>query len=351
MMLGDLGACVIKVERPETGDDTRGWGPPFAADGQAAYFKSVNRNKLSIALDLRVAHDQVVLRSLLLDADIVIDNFLPHLLSRYGIDKGAELARNSRLIWCTISGFGADSDRPGYDFVAQAESGWMAITGPEAGPPMKTGVALVDVMTGKDAAIAILGALAGRERGTVSDRQINISLMRSATAALINVAQNVAVSGVDAKRWGNAHPNLVPYQLFAAADRDIVIAVGTDAQWVVAMRALGLPALADDERLRTNAGRLEHRTHIVRTLSEQLRTQPAFHWMDALQLARVPCGLVRSVREALNDIPASPDTGVPPATGGISRYAPPNLNEHGEKIRRDHWSVFDHLPILAQTDV
>ncbi len=351
MMLGDLGASVIKVERPGIGDDTRGWGPPFGDDGQAAYFKSINRNKLSVALEFGDPTDQAVVRALVNDADIVVDNFLPHVLSRYGIDKGAELARNTRLIWCTISGFGADSDRPGYDFVVQAESGWMSITGPESGPPMKTGVALVDVMTGKDATIAVLAALAARERGTLSDRQLNISLAGSAAAALVNVAQNVAVSGNDAKRWGNAHPNLVPYQLFAAADRDIVIAVGSDAQWVAAMNALGLLHLANDETLRTNAGRLAHRARIVSALAEHLRTHSARHWMRTLQSARVPCGLVRSVREALVDIPASPERGMPPATNGTIRYAPPHLNEHGEIIRKYHWSVFDDLPILAQTDV
>ena len=188
MMLGDLGADVIKVERPGSGDDTRGWGPPFADDGDAAYFRSVNRNKLSITLDLQTEADSEVARMLLETADIVIDNFVPGQLSRYGIDKDAELARNTRLIWCSISGFGADSLRPGYDFVVQAESGWMSITGEVAGAPMKTGVALVDVMTGKDAAVAILAALVGRDRASAEARSIELSLAHSATAALVNAA-------------------------------------------------------------------------------------------------------------------------------------------------------------------
>ncbi|MBL0169434.1 MAG: CoA transferase [Gemmatimonadaceae bacterium] len=351
MMLGDLGAQVIKVERPENGDDTRGWGPPFAADGQSAYFRSTNRNKLSIALNLKDMDDNAVARSLVKSADIVIDNYLPEALSSYGLDKGAELASNTKLIWCTISGFGPGSDRPGYDYVVQAEAGWMAINGPEAGPPMKTGVALADVITGKDAAVAILAALAGRDAGRPIERQINISLNHSATAALVNVAQNALVSGTDAKRWGNAHPNLVPYQLFAAADRALVMAVGTDAQWTAAAQAIGLDALAADPDLARNAGRLAQRERVVTAIADRLRTQPAALWMARLQAARVPCGLVRTVREAIADYPASPVTGIASVTGGQIRYAPPSLDQHGELIRQNHWSVFDHVPILAEGDV
>lgn len=351
MMLGDLGAHVIKVERPESGDDTRGWGPPFANDGQSAYFRSVNRNKLSVALDLKRADDADVARKLLRDADIVIDNFLPGVLARYGLDKGAQLSLNPRLIWCTISGFGPDSQRPGYDFVVQAESGWMAITGPEAGPPSKSGVALADVITGKDAAVAILAALAGRDAGRHIDRQIDISLAHSATAALVNVAQNALVTGTDARRWGNAHPNLVPYQLFAAADRDIVIAVGSDTQWLAATRAMELHTLAGDASLATNSGRLVQRDRVVTEIAHRVRTQPAAVWMERLGQAGVPCGLVRSVREALTDVQSSPVTGVSPVTGGEIRVAPPDLDAHGELIRRHHWSAFDYVPILARQDV
>jgi crotonobetainyl-CoA:carnitine CoA-transferase CaiB-like acyl-CoA transferase len=351
MMLGDLGADVIKVERPGSGDDTRGWGPPFADDGDAAYFRSVNRNKLSITLDLQTEADSEVARMLLETADIVIDNFVPGQLSRYGIDKDAELARNTRLIWCSISGFGADSLRPGYDFVVQAESGWMSITGEVAGAPMKTGVALVDVMTGKDAAVAILAALVGRDRASAEARSIELSLAHSATAALVNAAQNVLVSGRDAKRWGNAHPNLVPYQLFEAADRPLVLAVGTDAQWVAAARAIGLDALADNPGLATNAGRVINREPLVAAIADQLREQPAQHWMERLSAAGVPCGLVRSVREALTDFPASAVTGVAPSGNGRVRYVSPKLNEHGKLIREKHWSAFTHLPILVSQDV
>ncbi len=348
MMLGDLGANVLKIERPGSGDETRGWGPPFDATGQSAYFLSVNRNKLSVALDFSTPTDHALLLALLLEADVVIDNFLPGVLARYGIDKDAALARNSQLIWCTISGFGAESSRPGYDFVVQAESGWMAITGDVDGEPMKTGVALVDVMTGKDAAIAILAALVARRAGVDAERRLEISLAGTAAAALVNVAQNSLVSGHEAKRWGNAHANLVPYQLFEAADRPIVIAVGSDAQWRAAAHVLELGTLIDDADVATNAGRLARRGEIVTTIAANVRAHPASYWMTRLTAVGVPCGLVRTVSEVLEHADASPVTGMAPATGGHLRYAPPVIDAHGELVRKFHWSAFDQVPILSQ---
>jgi len=341
MMLGDLGADIIKVERPETGDDTRGWGPPFDAAGSAAYFLSVNRNKLSLAADFARADDATLVRELIGGADVVIDNYLPGVLRRHGIDADALLAEHPRLIWCTISGFGPESRRPGYDFVVQAECGWMAITGPEQGPPTKTGVALADVIAGKDAAIAILAALHGRDNGAIANRRLHISLAHSATAALVNVAQNAAVTGKDARRWGNAHPNLVPYQLFDAADRPIVLAVGSDPQWLVAMRALGLPELADAADLATNAGRLARREEVVAAIASRIASANAETWMTALNAVGVPCGLVRSVAEALTDVDISATHGVSPATGGSIRRDPPALDAHGKEIRKMQWSAFN----------
>ena len=218
----------------------------------------------------------------------------------------------------------------------------MAITGPVEGPPTKTGVAFVDIIAGKDAATAILGALVGRERGQPIERSIHISLAHSATAALANVAQNTLVSGTEAKRWGNAHPNLVPYQLFAASDRDIVVAVGADAQWPLAARAIGLNDLAVDPALTTNAGRLANRDRVVLAISKQLSTQPATIWIDRLSNSGVPCGVVRTVTEALADVPdASSRTGVPPIAYGRVRLDPPHLNEHGKEICDKYWSVFE----------
>lgn len=350
MTLGDYGAQVIKVERPGTGDDTRGWGPPFDANGEAAYFQCANRNKLSLAANFADPADQALLRALIADADLVIDNFLPGVLARYTLDADTLLAENDRLIWCTISGFGPASARPGYDFVVQAEQGWMAITGEPEGAPMKAGVALADVLAGKDAIIALLALLAARERSAAplpaSARRVPVSLAHSALTGLANVAQNALVSGAEARRWGNAHPNLVPYQLFQAADRPLVLAVGTDAQWRSAAQVLGLPALAADESLAANAGRVRQRERVVTAIADRLRTAPAARWIAALEAAGVPCGVVRSVREALADSGAQPGWGIPPAAPGALRLLPPALDAHGALVRTHRWSAFDQLPIL-----
>jgi len=337
MILGDLGADVIKIERPVSGDETRGWGPPFDARGESAYFLATNRNKLSVAADLAAVTDRALVEHLLADADVVIENFRPGALARLGLDPRALLAKHPRLIWCTITGFGAESERAGYDFVVQAESGWMAITGEPNGAPMKVGVALADVLAGKDAAIAILAALAGGRRG---ERHLVISLLHSATAALVNVAQNALVSGSEAVRWGNAHPNLVPYQLFEAADRPIVIAVGSDAQFAACARALGLDALAADSALATNAGRLAQRTRVVGVISEVVRTRSAADWCRLLDAAGVPCGVVKPVLEALRAVEGSALSGVRPQSPGSVRLPPPRLNAHGAAVRAEGWAAF-----------
>ena len=341
MMLGDLGAQVIKVERPGSGDDTRGWGPPFDDRGESAYYLSVNRNKKSIVLDLDASADVAVITDLATRADVVVDNFRPGTLERRGIDPDLIVEVNPRLIWCTITGFGEESARAGYDLVVQAESGWMSITGDSAGDPTKVGIALADVIAGKDAAIAILAALAARDSLSPDERRIHISLAASATAALINVAQNALVTGSEARRWGNQHPNLVPYQLFHAADRPMVVAVGNDSQWKACARALELEALAEDESVATNAGRLRQRDRVVGAVSDKLRERPAAEWIAVLDRAAVPCGSVRSVLEALSDVSASPVTGIAPSVPGSVRLPPPRLDEHGEEIRSLGWGSFD----------
>jgi crotonobetainyl-CoA:carnitine CoA-transferase CaiB-like acyl-CoA transferase len=242
-------------------------------------------------------------------------------------------------VWCTISGFGAASTRPGYDFVVQAESGWMSITGEPAGAPMKHGIALADVVAGKDAAIAILAALVARASTGVG-RQVQVSLERSAEAALVNVAQNALVSGRAAARWGNAHANLVPYQSFEALDRALVIAVGNDAQWVSCARALGLDALADEPALRTNAGRVAARERVVAAVAEQVATRPAAEWIARLGAAGVPCGIVRTVLEVLASSGASALTGMPPSVPGAVRRPPPTLGEHSGIVRERGWGAF-----------
>ena len=339
MMLGDLGASVLKVERPDGGDDTRGWGPPFDERGQSAYFLSVNRNKLSLAADLADPADVELIRTLAGEADVVVENFRAGMLERRGLGAGELMSRNPALIWCTISGFGPGAARPGYDFVVQAESGWMSITGEPGGEPMKHGVALVDVITGKDAVIAILAALVERGR-TGRGRMVHVSLEASARAALVNVAQNALVSRTPPRRWGNAHANLVPYQLFEAADRPLVIAVGSDMQWLACARALGLDALAEEDALRTNAGRIAARERVVMEITRVLQSRRAAEWVARLDAAGVPCGIVRTVPEALAESGASPLTGLPPSVDGSVRRAPPGLGEHSRLVRERGWDAF-----------
>ena len=339
MLLGDLGANIIKVERPRSGDDTRGWGPPFDSTGESAYYLSVNRNKKSVAANLSSPADRELISTLISSADVVVDNFKRGMLARNGFDIPSILAAHPQLVWCTITGFGPDSDRAGYDFVVQAEQGWMAITGDPDGAPMKVGVALADVVAGKDACIAILAALVARGR-TGKGRHVTISLSASASAALVNVAQNALVSGEEPRRWGNGHPNLVPYQLFEASDRPLVIAVGNDAQWSACARALGLHTLANDPRLLTNAGRIADRGRVIATMTARIAERAASHWIALLDKAGVPCGVVRMVLESLRDIDATAQTGIAPSVPGTIRMPPPRLDEHGAEIRANGWAAF-----------
>jgi crotonobetainyl-CoA:carnitine CoA-transferase CaiB-like acyl-CoA transferase len=348
MLLGDLGADVIKVERPGAGDESRTWGPPFDDEGRSAYYLSVNRNKLGLSADLDDPSDRTVIETLLATADVVVDNFRPGMLERRGLSIDAWCSRRPELIWCTITGFGNGVDRPGYDFVAQAEAGWMAITGERAGEPMKVGVALADVLAGKDAAVAILGAYVRRLR-TGRGGRLSISLVDSARAALVNVAQNALVSGTDATRWGNAHPNLVPYQLFQASDKPIVVAVGSDAQWKACALALGLEQLATDPALATNAGRLAQRARIVSEFSQRIASEPAAQWRARLDAVGIPNGIVYTVLEALAHTNGSAVTGMPSSVGGTVRYAPPALGEHNDLIRRLGWDTFSQAPRWSET--
>ncbi|MGQ0647271.1 MAG: CaiB/BaiF CoA transferase family protein [Gemmatimonadaceae bacterium] len=343
MTLGDLGADVIKVERPGLGDESRGWGPPFDTRGESAYYLCCNRNKLGVAINLDVAEDRQLLVELIRGADVVLDNFKRGTLEERGIDPTALLRENHRLIWCTLTGFGPESDRLGYDFVVQAESGWMSITGEPDGTPMKTGVALADVLAGKDAAISVLGALAGRGLGrtqVAEQRRLFVSLAHSASAALVNVAQNYLVDGGNPKRWGNAHPNLVPYQLFRTADRHLVVAVGNDTQWQSCCRALDLPHLGSDPGLITNSGRLANRGRVVEEMARRVAQESAEHWITLLDREGVPCGIIRSVSEALATVSASALTGVAPSVPGSVRLPPPRLDEHGSAIRARGWGAF-----------
>jgi glutaryl-CoA transferase len=302
-LLGDLGARVWKVERPGDGDETRTWGPPFVGD-TSAYFLSVNRNKRSAALDFRDATHRSAIRRAAARADIVVENFLPGALAPFGLD--AESLRRDRpeLIVCSITGYGQDgpnADLPGYDAVLQGFVGLQSVTGEPDGPPLKVGVALIDVLTGAHAAAAILAALVGRLRfGTGA--HLDVALAEVGAHSLVNVAQAALSTGRPARRHGNAHPHIVPYQTFSAGDGALfVLAVGNDTQWTRLCEALGEPDLARDERFATNPGRVEHRVELVGRLSARFASAPRETWLARLRQAKVPAGPVREVHEAMAD--------------------------------------------------
>jgi crotonobetainyl-CoA:carnitine CoA-transferase CaiB-like acyl-CoA transferase len=362
MVLGDLGADVIKVERPGTGDDTRTWGPPWAQgpDGrESAYYLSVNRNKRSVAADLKSDEGRALVRRLARDADVVVENFAPGMLDGWGLGY-ADLSReNQGLVFCSITGYGSDgpeAGRPGYDFAVQARAGWMSITGEPEGTPVKVGVAVVDVLTGQNAAIAILAALRERD-GSGRGQRVEVSLFDSALAGLVNVTQAVLVTGNEPRRWGNAHVTIVPYQAFDAADRPFIVAVGNDAQWRRLCAAIGADDLAADERFATNPGRVEHREDVVTALAARFRTRPASEWLGMMEATGVPCAPVQTVGEALAD-PAAGDAlwpmqgatfGAVPIVASPLRFSrtpsalrdsAPALGEHTDSIQRMGWDTF-----------
>jgi crotonobetainyl-CoA:carnitine CoA-transferase CaiB-like acyl-CoA transferase len=296
-LLGDWGARVIKIEEPR-GDETRRWGPPFVGD-VSAYFLSINRNKESVTLDLKSEEGAEVARRLIERADVVVDNFLP---AQKESLRFAPRTINPKVIHCTIAGFDSDTDEantPGYDLLAQAGSGLMSITGEAKGEPMKIGVALADVLTAHYAFGAICAALRGRER-TGEGASLEISLFSAAIASLANVAQNALVTGKEAKRFGNAHPSIVPYQVFHASDRPFAVGAGTDRHFAqLCERVLRRPELAQDARFVTNVQRVNNREVLVAILENEFRTRTAAQWVGRCRRASIPASLVRGVREAL----------------------------------------------------
>ncbi len=361
MMLGDLGAEVIKVERPGEGDDTRTWGPPWAEGPEgreSAYYLCANRNKRSVVADLKTDGGRSLVRRLAGDADVLIENFFPGTMERWGLGYEQLAADNPGLVFCSVTGYGSEgpeAGRPGYDFAVQARAGWLAVTGEPEGEPMKAGMALADVLTGQNAAVAILAALRERDRSGRGQR-VEVALFDSALAGLVNVGQAALVTGREPRRWGNAHATIVPYQAFYAADGPFVLAVGNDAQWRRCCSALGLDAVADDPRFATNPLRVEHRETLVAMLEQRLGERPAAEWLDALEAAGVPCAPVQGVREALHD-PAftgrgglwemeGPTFGRTEGVGSPLRFSrtpgglrrpPPGLGEHTAEVEREGW--------------
>jgi len=312
-ILGDLGADVIKVERPKAGDDTRGWGPPFLADAEgkptkdAGYFLSVNRNKRSVTLDLAHPEGQAIVKRLAAISDIVVENFKAGTLARYGLDAASLRAVYPRLIYCSVTGFGQDGPRAeqaAYDFMIQAMGGLMSVSGERddapGGGPQKVGVPIVDLMTGMYAAVAVLAALARRNE-TGQGETIDLAMLDVQAAFLANQAMNWLVSGRTPKRGGNRHPNIQPQDVFATADGDFVLAVGNDGQFAKLCEVLGRPEWATDERFAKNASRVRNNPVLTPLLAERFRDFARAELMAALDAAGVPCGPINSIPEVFDD--------------------------------------------------
>ena len=307
MILGDLGAEVIKIENPDGGDDTRHWGPPFAGDA-AAYFVCTNRNKKSVAVNFAQPQGQSIVRELAAKSDVIVENFKFGGLAKFGLDYATLSATNPALIYCSISGYGRHSPLaalPGYDFVVQAEGGLMAVTGETEGKPMKVGVAVADLYAGMSAVQAILAALIARDRDGTG-QHIDMALFDCQLAMLANVGSAFLASGEEPRRYGNAHPTVVPYQAFDTADGTVVIAVGNDSQFATfCNKVLGRPDIAVDVSFCTNTGRVRNRTALLALLEPLVSARPTAHWLSALRAAGVPTGEVRSVGAALSSTEAA----------------------------------------------
>jgi crotonobetainyl-CoA:carnitine CoA-transferase CaiB-like acyl-CoA transferase len=312
-ILADLGAEVIKVERPKTGDDTRLWGPPWMKNNQgedtreAAYYQSANRNKLSVAIDISTAEGQELVRALAADSDVVIENYKAGSLKKYGLDYDSLNAINPKLVYCSITGFGQTGPRapePGYDFIIQGMGGLMSVTGEKddlpGGGPQKVGVAFADLTTGLYSTIAIQAALLNRTI-TGLGQYIDMALLDVQVATLANQGMNYLASGKVPGRYGNAHANIVPYQVFKAADQDFIIACGNDKQFVALSNAIGLPELPNDPRFTTNALRIKYRTEIGELLSAHFLSNNAKHWVEAIHAVKVPVGLINNLEQAFEE--------------------------------------------------
>jgi len=350
MTLADLGADIVKVEHPIGGDEARSWGPPYVG-GESAYFLSVNRSKRSVALDLKDPEGRELALDLCAGADVVIENFRPGGAARLGLDYETVRMRRPDVVYCTISGFGRREphDRPGYDFIVQAESGLMSITGDPEGVPTKVGVALVDVLTGLNAATAILAALHRRDR-TGEGELIEISLLDSTFAALVNVAENALVTDEEPERYGNAHPSIVPYQPFRASDGWIAVAAANDGLYKRLCSAIGRPDLAADERYATNEARVRNRAALVTELESVFAARSTEEWVELLLAAGVPAGKIRGVGEALRAAETATTSVSHPTAGRLELVAapfsllragveppspPPLLGEHTAEVLAD----------------
>ncbi len=355
MILGDMGAEVVKVEQPGRGDDTRAWGPPFQGP-EAAYFLAVNRNKRGLTLNLKEEKGRAILRKLIATSDVVIDNFKLGTLEAWGFDRAFFEREAPQAIRCSITGYGSTGPKaplPGYDFLLQAESGLMAITGEPKGEPMKLGVAIVDICTGLYATIAILGALNARNNGAPG-QHVEVSLHATGLSLLANVASNVLISGKPAGRYGNGHPNIVPYRSFRCADAEIAVAVGNDGQFGLFAGVVGHPEWAADPRFARNRDRVANRAELEGMIETEMRSRSAGEWIERLLGAGVPASRINAVHEALADEQTAASgmivdiehatagmfraLGVPMRFSGTPasvRSAPPTLGEHTDAILKE----------------
>lgn len=362
MLLADLGADVIKVEHPQGGDDTRQWGPPWL-DGESAYFLSVNRNKRSLTLNLKHQKGRELAHQLAISADILVENFKVGTMAKYGLDYETLSQQNPGVIYCSISGYGQngpDRDRAGYDFIVQAEAGLMSIIGPPEGPPYKVGVAIVDITAGMFASHAILAALYSRQQ-TGRGQMIDIALLDSQIAWLANVAQNYLVSGQAPKRYGNAHPNIVPYEVFQTSDGYLALGVGNDKQYQRLCDVAGRTDLRDDARFQTNPGRVTFRDELIPKLQEVFRSRPTATWIEQLSAKGIPVGPINDIPTVMQhpqvqarqmvQIIQRPDGKDVPQLGPVAKYSatpariyrhPPALGEHSQEILRQDLNLADH---------
>ncbi|OTG73817.1 CoA transferase [Acinetobacter sp. ANC 4169] len=362
-ILADLGAEVIKIERPHVGDDTRMWGPPWMPDQQgnatreSGYFQCANRNKYSVAVDISSIQGQEIIREIAKTADVVIENYKAGSLAKYGLDYASLSALNPKIVYCSITGFGQDGPRaeePGYDFIIQGMSGLMSITGEKDGEPgagaQKVGVAVVDIQTGLYSTIAIQAALLARLH-TGRGQYIDMSLLDVQVATLANQGMNYLSTGISPKRMGNSHPNIVPYQTFKAKDKEFIIACGNDKQFKDLCIAIGLPELLEDAKFQRNQDRVKHRDELIPLLSEYFLSKNARDWVEAIHAMKVPVGVINSVEDALAEpqiqhrqmvvnIPHQLNDNFKVIASPIKlsdtpveyRHAPPQLGEHTQKI-------------------
>ena len=308
-MLADLGAEVIKIERPGSGDDTRSWGPPYMPDQkggattESAYFHGTNRGKQSVCIDMSQAQGQALIQDLVLQSDVLIENFKVGGLKKYALDFASLHALNPRLVYCSITGFGQSgpyAERAGYDFMIQAMGGMMSITGEADGLPMKTGVAIADILTGLYAANAIQAALMHQQK-TGAGQHIDLALLDVQVATLASQAMNYLATGTSPARLGNAHPNIVPYQAFETSDGYIILAVGNDSQFRRFCELAGKPELADDERFQKNRGRVENREALVLQVKEIMLQKSGVEWLEALNARGIPCGPINNIEQVFAD--------------------------------------------------